>query len=181
MQMKVRQQPFSVNLRWLNPKDLAGQEVVYVAGKNNGALRVHATGIRGAVGFVTLQPNDPRVTAQSRHLITDAGVGNLIESLQRNWTKERGLGRSQVRAAEYEYARRKCIRVEVVHTNDEVARQFYCYRSVIYFDKETRLPVRAEAYDWPRRGGPADGDVLECYSYIDFHFNVGLNDETFRR
>lgn len=181
MAMKVRQQPFSVSLRWLNPKDLAGQEVYYVAGKNNGSLRVHATGIRGAVGFVSLAPNDPRVTSQSRHPIMDAGVGNLVETLQRNWTKERGLGRSQVRAAEYEYAHRKCIRVEVLHTNDEVARQFYSFRSVIYFDKETHLPVRAEAYDWPRRGGPAEGDLLECYSYVDFKFNVGLNDETFRR
>jgi hypothetical protein len=181
MSMKVRQQPFSVNLRWLNPKDLAGQEVAYVAGQNNGALRVHATGIRGAVGFVSLQPNDPRVTSQSRHSITEAGVGNLIDQLQRNWAKERGLARSQVRAAEYEYARRKCIRVEIVHASDEVSRQFYSYRSVIFFDKETRLPIRAEAYDWPRRGGPADGDLLESYSYVDFHFNVGLNDETFRR
>jgi hypothetical protein len=181
MQMSVRQQPFSVYLRWLGPKDLAGQEVIYVAGRNANNLRVHATGIRGAVGFISIAPNDPRALAQSRHPITDAGIGHLIESLRRNWTQERVLGRTQVRVADFEYARRKCTRVELTHTNDAVAHRFYAARSVIYFDKETRLPIRAEAYDWPRVGGPPEGDLLEVYSYVDLRFNVGLADEMFNR
>jgi hypothetical protein len=177
--LKVRQQPFSVAMRWAAPKDLAGQEVVYVAGRNNGNLRVHATGIKGAIGFVSIAPNDPRATAQSRHPITEAGVGNLILSLQQSWARERGLGRTQVRAAEYEYNHRKCTRVDVLHSNDAISRQFYCFRSVVYFDKETKLPVRIEAYDWPRRGGSPDGDLLECYSYVDFRFNSGIGDDVF--
>jgi hypothetical protein len=181
MNMRVRQQPFSVYLRWLGPKDLAGQEVVYVAGRNGNNLRVHATGIRGTVGFISIAPNDPRAMAQSRHPITEAGIGNLIASLQRNWTQERGQGRTQVRVADFDYARRKCTRVELTHTNDAVARRFYAARSVIYFDKETRLPIRAEAYDWPRAGGPPEGDLLEVYSYVDLRFNVGVGEETFNR
>jgi hypothetical protein len=39
--------------------------------------------------------------------------------------------------------------------------------------------VRFEAYDWPKAGGPAGGDKLECYSYIDLKFNVGLTDAAF--
>ena len=40
------------------------------------------------------------------------------------------------------------------------------------------MPVRFEAYDWP----PADqsvGELLECYSYVDLKFNVGLTDAAF--
>src|SRR5262249_5559274 len=58
--MKVRTQPFSVYLRWIQPRTEAGQEVCYVAGRNDGKMRVHAKGLLGTVGFVSLDPNDPR-------------------------------------------------------------------------------------------------------------------------
>jgi outer membrane lipoprotein-sorting protein len=57
--------------------------------------------------------------------------------------------------------------------------QFYCYRTVVYFDKQTKLPVRFEAYDWPAAGGTPGGEKLECYSYVDVKFNVGLTDAAF--
>ena len=61
MEMKVRTQPFSVYLRWLQPRTEAGQEVCYVAGRNNGKMRVHPKGMLGSVaGFISLDPNDPR-------------------------------------------------------------------------------------------------------------------------
>jgi hypothetical protein len=52
---------------------------------------------------------------------------------------------------------------------------------VIYFDKETWLPVRTESYDWPRQGGPAEGELLECFSYIDMRPNVGLQEAMFNK
>src|SRR5262249_42681867 len=48
MEMKVRTQPFSVYLRWLQPRNEAGQEVCYVAGRNNGMMRVHPKGVLGS-------------------------------------------------------------------------------------------------------------------------------------
>ena len=52
IQMKFRQAPFSVSMKWLRPASTAGQEVVYVHGKNNNQLRVHNKGILGVAGFV---------------------------------------------------------------------------------------------------------------------------------
>ena len=49
-----------MNLRWLEPKALAGQEAVYVTGKNVGQMRVKSAGLLGAVGFISLEPNDAR-------------------------------------------------------------------------------------------------------------------------
>jgi hypothetical protein len=57
--------------------------------------------------------------------------------------------------------------------------ELYCHRCVVYFDNETKLPIRAEVYDWPTRNGNPKGDLLECYSYINLKFNVGLTDATF--
>jgi hypothetical protein len=133
----------------------------------------------GAVGFVTIDVNDPRAMQHSRHNITEAGLGSLVEQYAQHWQKERQLNKTQVRLGEYEYNKRRCVRIEIIHTERDPS--FYCYRGVLYLDKETRLPVRSEAYDWPRRGGPAEGDLLEVFSYVDMRFNTGLDDRVFNK
>lgn len=174
--MQVRVQPFSVYLLWLLPRQFKGQEACYVAGKNGGQMRIHATGLRGAVGFVSIDPNDPRVQQSSRHSITDAGIGHLIEVYGQRWPQEKGLGLTQVRIADYDYAKRKCTRVEMIHPQDN---RFLFFRSVVYFDKETHLPIRVENYDWPRPGSMPAGNLVESYSYVQMRINTGLTDAVF--
>ena len=67
--MSVRNDPFSVDLRWLAPRGNVGQEACYVAGRNDGKMRVKSAGLLGAVGFVSIDPNDPRRQKTSRHAI----------------------------------------------------------------------------------------------------------------
>src|SRR5262249_56722812 len=97
--MKVRTQPFSIYLRWLSPKASAGQEACYVAGRNNGMMRVHTTGLLGAMGFISLDPRDPRAMEGNRHTITEAGIGNLIEQYSQGWEAMRRRNRTHVRIA----------------------------------------------------------------------------------
>jgi hypothetical protein len=177
IEMKVRAQPFSVYLRWLGPKDKVGQEACYVAGTHDGMMRVHSTGLRGAVGFVSLDVHDPRVMEHNRHPITDAGIGHLIERYEQRWQQEREWNKTQVQIADYEYNKRKCTRIETVHP--EHTDQFDAYRRVLYLDKETHLPIRVESYDWPRAGGAPGGELVESYSYVNPRFNVRLPPETF--
>jgi hypothetical protein len=179
MEMKVRTQPFSVYLRWLQPRNEAGQEVCYVAGKNDGKMRVRPKGVFGSfAGFISLDPNDPRARQTSKRSITEAGIGNTIERLARAWAEERRLGvTTQVHVAEYEYNRRRCTRVEIVHP-DNGGGHFLYYRDVIYFDKETHLPIRLEFYDWPRQAGEP-GQLVEVYSFANMRLNVGLGDDVF--
>lgn len=179
IEMTLRTQPFSVYLRWLGPRQFVGQEACYVAGRNNNMMRVHTTGIAGAFGFISIAPNDPRVLQNSRHTITEAGIGNLTERLIKTWEVERALNRTQVRIAEYEYNRRRCTRVEAIHP-DRAACQCSSYRTIVYFDKEYQLPIRIEMYDWPRSGGSPRGDLLECYSYINLRFNQVLDEAIFK-
>jgi hypothetical protein len=176
IQLKFRQQPFSVYMRWLGPKGFAGQEVAYVQGKNNNMMRVRSSGVLGTFGFVSISPRDPRALEHSRHTITEAGLGNLINQTYQDWAALRQAGKAQVRLGEYRYDNRLCTRVEVIR---ERSPQAYCYRGVLYFDKQTHLPIRMEAYDWPRAGGPADGELLEAFSYVGLQLNVGLPDATF--
>ena len=179
IEMKVRAQPFSVYLRWREPRTEAGQEVCYVAGKNDGKMRVHPKGLLGSfAGWVSLDPNDPRARQTSRRNITEAGIGNMIERFARAWEEERRLHLpTQVQIAEYEYNRRRCTRVEILHP-DNASGHFLYYRDIIYFDKETHLPIRVEFYDWPRQAGDP-GQLVEVYSFANMRTNVGLGDDVF--
>jgi hypothetical protein len=179
MDIRIRQQPYSVALKWTSPKHLAGQEAVFVAGKNNNEIRAKGTGLLSIVGYVSLAINDPRVMKNSRHSITESGIGNIIEILSRSYDLERRLPASQVKItfADYAFQQKPCTRMEVTHHVFNA--QLYCYRCVVYFDKELKLPVRVEVYDWPAPNGNPNGELLECYSYINLKFNLGLTDAAF--
>ena len=176
--MRCRAQPFSVYLRWVSPRPFTNQEVCYVEGRFNGMMRVKSAGLLGAVGFVNLDPRDPRALENSRHTITEAGIGNLIERFTAGYEQDRRLNRTQVRIADYDYNKRRCTRVETLHLDNSAGPGGF-YRSVVYFDKENKLPIRVENYDWPRQGGALGGELLEEYSYADLRLNAGLGDQHF--
>lgn len=175
---QIRQQPFSVHMKWTSPRQMVGQEAFFVAGKNNNEMRAKGTGLAALAGFVSLPPTSPAAMRQSRHSITESGIGNLIETIARSYELERRfpMDQAKVTFSDYAFQQRPCTRIEVTHLTNNG--QFYSYRIVIYIDKEMKLPVRFEAYDWPTAGNP-NGDLLECYSYINLKFNVGLTDAVF--
>ncbi len=177
MSLKVRAEPFGVNLRWVEPKAMVGQEAVYVAGKNDGKMRVKSAGFLGNLGFVSLDPADARAKATSKHGITESGLANMIERFVIGWDKERKVNVTKVRLADYEFNKRKCTRVETIHLENP-ENQFLFYRSVVFFDKETHLPIRVECYDWPTKDGDA-GELVEVFSYVNLRLNVGVGDEVF--
>ncbi|HEY8506609.1 MAG TPA: DUF1571 domain-containing protein [Gemmataceae bacterium] len=174
--MYARTEPFSVYFEFLSPRSVAGQEACYVAGANGGKMRVKGNGWKSALGFVSLDLDDPRVTRENRHTIAEAGIGPLIAQIARAYAAEKP---ARVRAAPYRFGGRLCTRVEMVAPPDGKAG--YAHRSVVYFDRETGLPLRFEAYDRPRPGGPPEGELLECYSYLEPRFNVNLPDATFQK
>lgn len=178
MIMKVHTRPLSIYLHIDTPKDDEGMEVCYVAGRNDGMMRVHPNGATGVLGFWSIDLNDKRALEKNRHHINEAGLGNLLESTARYWDMERRLNKTQVQITEGKIRGRTCTRIETIHP-DRDAGSFYAYRCVLWLDNETHLPVGAEAYDWPRRGGSPDGELLEFYRFLDLRCNVGLPDKTF--
>jgi hypothetical protein len=177
--VRIRQQPFSVCMKWTSPKQLAGQEAIYITGKNNNEIRAKGTGFLAIAGYVSLPTNDPRITKKSRHSITESGIGNIIDVISRSYEIERRLPASQVQVTfgDYAFQQRPCTRMELTHHVFNA--QLYCGRCVVYFDKALKLPVRVEVYDWPKPNGNPNGELLECYSYINLKFNLGLTDAAF--
>lgn len=178
MSMKVRTQPFSVYLRWMSPEQDKGQEVVYVQGKNNNKMRVKSRRT-GILGFMSIDVNDPKVTQNSRHTIVEAGIGNMIEQTIKAWEMDRNSGKARaLPPAQASYNNRPCTKIEVVHLENNGRDP---YRSVIYLEKVSKMPIRLENYGWPQRGGAESGELLEEFSYAYIQFNTGLSDNDFNR
>jgi hypothetical protein len=176
--MQFRAKPFSVFLDWQAPREMVGQQACYVAGRNDGKMRVHTTGVAGVLGFMTIDLNDSRVTDNSRHSITEAGFGNLIDRFAACWETARKQGKAEVKVGLYEYNKRRCLRIETTQPDGKTAPDGV-WRSVLYLDKETHLPVRCECYGAPRNVAK-EGELIEMYSFVNVQANVGLADDVFK-
>lgn len=170
--MKVRTDPFSVHVKFSAPRAVSGKEASYVAGRHNGKMKAKSGGALGLVGYVTIDPKDPRAMQGSRHSITEAGIGNLIERLAQARGAASGLGKAapQVIVSEYNVAQRACVRFDI--TDAAADGKANHHRTVVYFDKDTNLPVRYEAYD-------KAGELVESFAYTELRFNAGLTDAAF--
>ncbi len=171
--------PFSVHMRWQAPPKDKEQEVVFVQGKNNNKMRVKSNKLGGVAGFMSIDVTDPRVLQNSRHTILEAGIGNMIDQTIKSWEIERSLGKTRVLPpVNARYNERDCIKIEVVRL--ERTSQPY-YRTVIYLEKVSKMPIHLENYAWPRESGPADGELMEEFSYHRIEWNKGLKEAQFNK
>ncbi len=178
--MKVRHEPFSVYLRFKGPDAVKGQEVIYVRDKNEGNLLAHPTGIRKKlVGTVSLKPTSMLAMSGNRYPITEIGILNLVQRLIEVGEHDTQYGECEVelfREAKINDRSATCIQVH----HPVPRRNFLFNLARIYVDDEMNLPVRYEAYEWPKANDP-DGEpvLLEEYTYYNIKLNNGFTDEDF--
>lgn len=180
MFMKVRHEPFSVYLRFKGPESMKGQEVIYVRGKNDGNLLAHPTGIKKRlVGTVSLKPNSMLAMSGNRYPITEIGILHLVERLIEVGEHDVQYGECEVdlyREAKINDRSATCI--QVLHPVPR--RNFLFNLARIYVDDELNVPVRYEAYDWPKANAPdAEPVLLEEYTYYNVKLNNGFTDRDF--
>ncbi|WP_145201902.1 DUF1571 domain-containing protein [Thalassoglobus polymorphus] len=175
---RMRHQPFSVYLKFIDPAP--GREVLYVAGQNQGKLLAHeASGLSSLVGTVSLAVNSPKVMAETRYPITQAGMKNLIQLVIAQWELESKYGEVDVKF--YPNAKiggADCEVVEVSHPRPR--KQFPYHLTRVFFEKTTRLPVRVENYGFPAAPGQK-APLLEEYTYTSIKVNNGFKDIDFDR
>ena len=71
-----------------------GLEVCYVEGRNQGMMRVHPAGCWACWVSGRWIRTIRRAFEKNRHCITEAGLGNLLESTARYWDMERRLNKT---------------------------------------------------------------------------------------
>ena len=188
MKVKIRNQnaargvPFSVYLNFIAPQEAVGREVVYVEGQNNGKLVAHeGKGLRAKFGKVELLPTSALAMEGNRYPITQIGIANLTRRLLEVGAHDMQFGECTVNYRKNAKVKtsndeRTCTIIEVVHPVPR--RNFLFHKAVIYLDDELNVPIRYEAYSWPKTpGGPPELD--EMYTYLSLKLNVGLTNADF--
>ena len=175
---KIRSQPFSVYLYFLGPDSVKGQEVIYVAGNNDGNMLAHAgSGVRALVGTVSLKPQSMLAMQGNRYPITEIGVENLARRLVEVAEHDKQFGECDVNF--YPNAKvngRICTCVQVQHPVPR--RNFRFCLARVFIDDELSAPIRYEAYDWAQEAG-GQPVLLEEYTYMNLKINNGFTDADF--
>jgi hypothetical protein len=175
---KIRHKPFSVYMYFLEPEDRIGREVIYVEGQNDGNLVAHeAKGLAAIVGAVQLKPNSPLAMKGNRYPITEVGIMNLTRRLIEVGESDRKYGECDVKhVPSAKVNGRICTLIQVTHPVPR--KNFRYHKALIYIDDELNIPIRFEAYDWPKEEG-GQPVLLEEYTYVKIKLNAGLVDADF--
>ena len=178
-EIRVRTQPFSINVKMLLPKAAGGWEGSFITGvgTKEDRFRFRPAGVAGANGLQPMKVADSKAMAGQRHAITDTGIAAILARTEKIVDIEKKAKNPvQIVASEYTFQKRIAIRYEIYCERPHPLR--YAHRAVLFVDAETKLPVRFEAYDAPKPGD-ATGDLLECVSFVNLKFNSGLGESTF--
>lgn len=179
MEIKFREKPFSVYLRNRSGQE-AGREVIYVAGANNGQVLAHEVGIKAIAGTVSIRPNGREVMDENHYPLTRIGISNMLETAYQIWDTE--MKNSDPKDVDVKFFPNAklgdvaCEAVQITHLQPKRELRFHLSR--VYFDKETKLPVRAERFGFPRRQGEKP-PLIEEYTYSNVKTNVGLTNADF--
>ena len=163
--------PFDVRLDWLGDKGKVDQTAIYRQGANDGKVLARQSGLLGLLtGTMKLNPTDKLALTDSRHPITEMGIGKIIERAQRDSAD----ARISVKSSEDSLDGRPTYRFDFVATNNNkgVGGLPDAGKAVIWVDPELKLPIKLELYD-------RASTLLERHNFKNLRVNVNLPDATF--
>ena len=170
--MKVRQKPFAIYFRSLEPQ--VGRELVYAEGHHENKVIAHSAGIaRLLVPRLALPPDHPLILADARHPVTEAGLAHLLSKL----ISFRRLDLDDPRATTVldrhrDDDGRAWLRSVHSHVNWIADRPFA--RVEVLYDPTTLYPMDIRSFDWPASGHLGTLDLAEHYHYADLVIHASL-------
>ena len=176
LELKVRHQPFAVYLEYITPHE--GRQVLYRSARADGKMLVRQTGLAAMLGTLPVSPTDPRALQENRHPVTSAGLQNLASRVADEWAKAARNG-EPARVQRYPRARfadYTCTAVEVTHS--QPGPHARSYRTRLFLDQRTGLPVRLQRFDFPTAG--QEPPLLEDYAYTQLDLKTRLSDRDFQ-
>ena len=163
--------PLDVRLEWQNEHGKVDQTAVYRQGHNDGKLLARKSGMLGGMlGLMKLDPTSGRAMSDSRHPITEVGVGHIIDEVTRAMKNTQVTAKP---AVDDTLDGARVVRFDVDAPADAKLFGVEGARRVsVWVDTALKLPVKAEVVD-------AAGRMLERHRFTDLKLNVGLTDKTF--
>jgi outer membrane lipoprotein-sorting protein len=162
--------PQKIYLRWLQGKH-EGRQALYPAGVDGNELWVRLPLLVGAV-TVSLDPQSPRARKDSRHAITDVGIGKLLDFITENASRGMQRGELTVEDGGQRTTFDRPAQRYILHFPADPAKGYYCMTALIDVDRGYQLPVYAEIFDWQQQ-------LIERYGYFEVRLNPGLTDADF--
>ncbi len=178
MDIKLREKPFSVYLRYRSQKE-AGRQALFVEGKNDDLLLLRDVGFKRALGTMRLSLQNRFVMCENRYPVTELGISKVVETALVVWRREEklpGIVPEVTICSSAPFADADCCTAQVQYQKRCPELEFQ--KACVWFDRQTKLPVRAERYGWPDEAGGAP-PLVEAYSYRNVQTNVGLTDADF--
>lgn len=175
MELKLREEPFSVYLKFVKPH--AGREVVYQQGANNNFLQAHDTGLAGLAGTISLDPTGSYAMDENRHPVTLIGMKLLAVTMMEQWLGEISKRGAVVKALpESKVGEFTCKGMEASYAAPQTGLLFHISR--LQVDVKTGYPVRAQQFDFPARR-ETEAPLAEEYLYSQIRINQNLADLDF--
>jgi hypothetical protein len=173
--IKVRQDPFAIYFRSISPE--AGKELIFARGHFKDQVVAHSTGLaRLLAPRLQVAPDHPLLMAQSRHPVTDAGLGNLIRRLIHYRRQDLEEAEAETVLDRYQSSDgRKWLRSTHIHHDASNGRPFA--RTEILYQPDTGLPVQFVGYDWPPQGQtePVLGERFR-YDHLELDATISSKD-----
>jgi hypothetical protein len=171
--------PRSLYLKFLAPEEAAGREVLWVEGANDGKMIVRRGGRRFNYVTVELDPQSEPAMRDSNYPVMDSGMKTMVRKLIDIALADMKYGECEVQFFhDVKIDGRACLCIQVTHPRPRTQFKFHIAR--VFVDDEHPIPLRYEAYDWPKAEGEAP-PLLEQFTFQHVKLNVGFSDAEFRR
>ena len=162
--------PLDVKLAWLDDRGKVNQIAVYRQGMNDGKLLARRTGgVASWFGTLKLDPHSGRAMEDSRHPITEVGLGHIVESVAREIASSRAVVTPPV---DETLGGRAASRFDIDSKGAPLFGVPGAVRAQIWIDQDLQLPVKVELRD-------GSGGLVERHRFSEIKVNVGLTDQVF--
>ncbi|MCG8587210.1 MAG: DUF1571 domain-containing protein, partial [Pirellulales bacterium] len=168
--LKFRARPRSVYLRGLYPESVQQQRLLYVANQNGGNTVVR---LSGTTGGERLSTADLRRRINDARPVSEFGIESLLRAAEASASGEKTTVRRYPNA---KVDSRSCVCFEITHRpTDDSTR---AHRRRVFFDKQSRLPIRFETYLLAATGS-APARLLEAITYRNVYLDASLTARDF--
>ncbi|MEM8944698.1 MAG: DUF1571 domain-containing protein [Planctomycetota bacterium] len=174
--IKVRHQPFGVYMYFLGGNK--GRECLYNANPDGskGDLVARDCGFRGKLGKFTLDPEGNLAMKGQKYPIMKLGIRELTKELITVASNDVKFGECDVTSGQGTMEGRAITWLKVVHP---VPRPNFRFNiAQVFIDNELQVPVRYNAYTWPKNPGE-EPQLEESYTYVNLKVNNGYTDMDF--
>lgn len=176
MEIKLREEPYSIYARTLYPKKFSGREWLYWSGHYQDELLVY--GGPKLPKTLSVKLDSAAVRNYSTRSVMQMGFRRLLEELVELSNDESLFQHSVIQYfGEAKVGDRNCQALQITFLKPHVVGEDDFYRIQIYVDQELQLPIHLIIYDWPEMG--MEPKIRESYLYVIREMNPGFTDEDF--